>query len=188
MSSRSQPGAGVASLIAANKARLEAAAASAAKGDNSNLLLPPPQMHTATSPSGSGRQLRTRSPQGTRTDPGFVSQPKDSRVAVHSPLSKQPSKSGRPIVLSSSDEDKEENYQSSSESDSTNEDEESSPESSPAGTWGKRGRKKKDNNSKKKRAKAGKGKGRGKSQKSKKVSRFHLYRFDGFEPSCEFIS
>ncbi|KAH9817461.1 hypothetical protein DFH28DRAFT_1155480 [Melampsora americana] len=78
MAPRYKPGAATAAnLKAANKARL----------DDSKSLQAPSSSLQSPSPSAS-RSLRPRSPQGqgTRTSPGFVSQPRDSRRAVPSPL------------------------------------------------------------------------------------------------------
>ncbi|EGG03968.1 uncharacterized protein MELLADRAFT_65256 [Melampsora larici-populina 98AG31] len=84
-----KPGAAAAAALkAANQARAEAEKAakeSAAGAKSSSSLLHPP------SPSGS-RTLRPRSPQATQTAPGFVAQPRDSRLAVPSPLRQSPIK------------------------------------------------------------------------------------------------
>ncbi|EGG05997.1 uncharacterized protein MELLADRAFT_107061 [Melampsora larici-populina 98AG31] len=82
ITSRYKPGvAAAANPKAANQARTEAAkkAAQAASRLSSSLLHAP-------SPSES-RSLCPHSPQSTRTDPGFVAQPRDSRLAADNPTS-----------------------------------------------------------------------------------------------------
>ncbi|EGG00672.1 uncharacterized protein MELLADRAFT_111646 [Melampsora larici-populina 98AG31] len=148
MTPRYKPGAAAAAnLKAANQAQTELAkkAAKASSRLSLSLLHPP-------SPTGS-RSLCPRSPQSTRTNPGFVAQPRDSRLAVPSPFC-QSTTSKDPIEildtkLTSDDRDPEE----SSTEDSSDKGTDSSSVESTAEQSGGKPKKKKRKLSKRKKGK-----------------------------------